>query len=150
MSGMRFYLVVINLFLLLQPCQASVDVVVQSQEFFLQKAKELKLADGKQWLALLHYHETFTGKVESQVDDARFFLSESGKTNPSLELEATIKSFINNKTSKKSQCQFPARYYWLSRELEFKKHGVFEQNCKEFKDWFYAIKPKTVSLVLTK
>ena len=94
---------------------AAASDVLQSA---IKQAEELQLGQHEIWLALLHYKtETLTWRFISQVDDARFFLAENGKTDAHAELVADLKAFLGASEEKKSQCLFPARWWWLKKQL---------------------------------
>jgi Domain of unknown function (DUF4105) len=103
-------------------------------------------AQHKQWLDLLHYHQSgFIQRFESQVDDEKFFLSKQGKYDPKSELEATLEAFKSVSPNKRSAiCRFPARYYWLKQQLPAITLPDF--NCPEFDDWFNRIDAKSLTL----
>jgi len=69
------------------------------------------------WRVLLHVRPGIRG-TQSLVDDPRFFLSPSGKTDPSAELSATLDGLFDNTSSPVPFCRFPARYAWLAGKLE--------------------------------
>lgn len=84
---------------------------------------------------------------ESEVSDKKFFLAPDGKTNASLELEATIYSlynevhFDNNSTA----CLFPARKHWLVEKLAMK--DLPKVQCDDFDYLIKRMNPKSVSLI---
>src|SRR3972149_2350286 len=55
--------------------------------------------------------------ARSLVDDPRFFLSPSGKTDPAAELLATLDGLFDNTSAPAAFCRFPARYAWLAGKL---------------------------------
>jgi len=84
----------------------------------IRQASELQLAQHEIWLALLHYKpETVSRRFISQVDDARFFLAEKGSTDPEAELIADIEMFLQTSDKAQAQCLFPARWWWLKKQL---------------------------------
>lgn len=105
-----------------------------------------KTAQHKQWLNLLHYHQSgFITTFESQIDDETFFLSKQGKHNPKKELEETIKAFKDINPNKPSAiCRFPARYHWLKQQHP--ELTLPDFNCPEFADWFNRIDAKSLTL----
>ena len=68
------------------------------------------------WRILLHYRPGIAGS-RSLVDDPRFFLSPSGKTDPAAELSATLDGLFDNTADPPYFCRFPGRYAWLARTL---------------------------------
>ena len=119
----------------------------------LQKAAhDKRLWEHRQWQVLLHYQPRAGGAgVESQVDDAAFFLSPSGKFDPPSELDATLASFFAPPDSEGGaehpQCQFIGRYQWLKQELGFDAEYLPEYACPQFDQWLEEMDPERVTLV---
>ena len=80
------------------------------------RATSLALHEDRYWRILLHVRPGIAG-TRSLVDDPRFFLSPSGKTDPSAELSATLDGLFDNTSSPAPFCRFPARYAWLAGKL---------------------------------
>ncbi len=109
-------LLVLTLFTVLSVCQAAVNEV--TLESVLQQAEELQLAEHESWYALLHYkRETVLRRFISQVDDERFFLHKTGRTDAHAELLANINAFFRGVEPSHAQCLFPARWWWLKQQL---------------------------------
>ncbi|WP_440906020.1 DUF4105 domain-containing protein [Catenovulum sp. SX2] len=109
----------------------------------------INLAKQRYWLDLLHFHQAgFIAPNQSQIDSAAFFLSPSGKTDAYAELVATVAAFkgdlATNKTVK-TQCLFPARYHWLSKQLPELKN--YQTACPEFSEWRDTLSPEKIYLV---
>ncbi len=81
------------------------------------KAASLGLPADLYWRILLHYRPGIAGS-RSLVDDPRFFLAPSGKTDPAAELSATLDGLFDNVAEAPAFCRFPARYSWLAKTLE--------------------------------
>jgi hypothetical protein len=117
------------------PAHATVtkgDIVKTAQ----QQADELQLSQHETWFALLHYkRETVLRQFISQVDDERFFLDKSGKTDAEAELKANIKAFFKNPESGHAQCLFPARWWWLKQQLDLA--DIYDVPCQKL-DVFMA------------
>jgi hypothetical protein len=112
----------------------------------IQRATELRLAQHPSWLALLHYkQEAFSADVISQADDDKFFLSESGKTQPQAELEANISAFLNPAVSGHKQCYFPARWHWIKQQLGFS--SKYDVLCPKLDAWLANVSTDGLSLV---
>src|SRR5262245_24205392 len=62
-------------------------------ETLIAKAHELRLAERKQWLRLGHYRPGLLG-TSSEADGRDFFLAKSGASDPSAELDATLRGFF--------------------------------------------------------
>ncbi len=58
------------------------------------RARTLDLANSRAWLALLHVKPSWWGKPASELAGADFFLSPNGATDPSAELEATVRAWF--------------------------------------------------------
>jgi len=119
----------------------------------LQKAAQAKrLWEHRHWQVLLHYQpRLWSGGVESQIDDAAFFLSPSGKFDPQAELDATLASFFappdQEEGAEHPQCKFIARYQWLKQELGFDAEYLPEYACPQYDDWVAEMDPDAVTLV---
>ena len=118
-------------------------LVIASSSSFAESKIET-LAKEPQWLKLLHYAPTYFGGSQSLVDDAKFFLSEEGDTDPLGELKKTIELLYSEKPDKDKYCRFQARALWLNKVYKplLKKH-----KCERFKEWIEAINTDAVSLV---
>ncbi|MGZ8430273.1 MAG: Lnb N-terminal periplasmic domain-containing protein [Candidatus Deferrimicrobiaceae bacterium] len=80
------------------------------------RAESAGLHEDRYWRVLLHVRPGIAG-TRSLVDDPRFFLSPSGKTDPAAELSATLDGLFDNTAVPPYFCRFPARYSWLARSL---------------------------------
>ncbi len=119
----------------------------------VQRSKNLKLSDEREWRILLHYSPNqFSKNFHSLVDDELFFLAKDGVNNPQDELEATLKGFFDKEVVETDQlqhpqCRFAARYYWLNQMLKFDNDKIIPQTCKRFEEWKDALRPKGATLV---
>ena len=110
----------------------------------------------------MHYkHETLLPRFISQVDDERFFLDKMGKTNPSAELKADIKAFLDSPKaasqseikaeteteaeSEHAQCVFPARWWWLKQQLNLA--GNYDVDCPKVDEFLGRIAHDKLFLV---
>ncbi len=114
-------------------------------------ARELRLAERRDWQLLLHYTPALLGGVISRADGAPFFLSPDGKTNPQAELDATLEKFFTDalvgRTGQQAQCAFPARYQWLKGQLGFDPARLPERTCERLQRWLDEINPAAVTLI---
>ncbi|MFQ5633671.1 MAG: DUF4105 domain-containing protein, partial [bacterium] len=106
------------------------------------------------WHLLLHYREDVWGNVEGQEDGPDFYNAPDGKTNPEAELAATLKSFFRRPESLKAgaehpQCNFPARYKWLKKELSFDSRRLPEVSCSRLEGWLANLNPEKITLVFS-
>ncbi len=121
-------------------------------EQLVQQALEKKLDQKRQWHLLLHYKGTWLGGYESEADGMDFFNAPDGKTDPQAELIATLRSFFKNPETLKSkeehpQCNFPARYKWLKRELAIDPNQLPRAECTRMENWLAQLEPQSVTLI---
>jgi len=118
------------------------------REEVLEEAHRLNLHEDPYWHILVHYKHTLRG-VESLVDDPAFFLAEDGKTNPSSELDATIRSFFEpvDDDDDPVVCRFVARFEWIRERLNLDTTRLPAAGCSAFMDFLDRIKPESVALV---
>lgn len=86
---------------------------------------------------MLHYNSESSG-FTSDVKSDDFFLHPEGRTNPRLELEATIKSILNDRPEENVHisCKFPARYKWLEKNLVWPQGKKLDYSlCPDYSDW---------------
>jgi hypothetical protein len=122
-----------------------------------QTARRMRLAEAEQWLRLGHWHATLSGYLESQADGDNFFMSPNGKTNPELELEATIEGFFSElapydpkeKAVQHPICQFPARFAWLSDQLKIDPSRLPAHDCARYEQFKSLVRPESVALVFS-
>ena len=117
-----------------------------SVEVYIERARQMKLSEQPGWRNLLHYKITRTGELESQADDAAFYLAETGATDPGAELEADLRGFFSHRLKAHPQCLFPARMHWLNRQLNFKGQ-VPVVECKKFNRWKTKFQVKQLTLL---
>lgn len=121
-------------------------------DIYIRKANNIKLYENIKWLSLIHYKKTVGGKYESIIDNKDFFLSDNGKCEPKSELEATIKAFFNsdNEETEMKQhaiCQFPARFEFLNKYLQFPKNLLPAVDCKRFNKFFSDVNPEGLTII---
>lgn len=102
------------------------------------QAQQQQLGLQPGWLNLLHYKKNLWGGLQSQADDARFYLSADGAHDPQAELLASLRGFFarpeHNQPHQHAQCRFPARLAWLDQQLNFSA-DLPEVNCESFERW---------------
>ncbi|HFE38807.1 MAG TPA: DUF4105 domain-containing protein [Gammaproteobacteria bacterium] len=117
----------------------------------LSQAKTLNLGNHPVWRALMHYKQGVFHDYVSQVDGKNYFISGEGKTNPEAELLATLASFFSTSKIKKTdllyQCQFPARYYWLDKQLHFSPKKLPRQPCEKFAYFTQALNATGLTVI---
>ncbi len=119
----------------------------ESKKYQIQifnKLKNSHLHQSNKWLSLLHY---YNGK--SVITDPKFFLSKYGKTNPKLELEATIKGIFNKKNLDNTHiiCKYPARVKFLTSKLSIKSSFLAKPDCLHFKNYLTKTSPEKIKIV---
>ncbi|MHA1550013.1 MAG: Lnb N-terminal periplasmic domain-containing protein [Alphaproteobacteria bacterium] len=132
--------------------------IFASVENIIFQIEQKKLWEDPQWQTLLHYKNN-----KSTVDSKSFFFAKDGKINPKEELIETIKSFSNptqsehvekinirknitqNFQHQHPQCTFPARFKWLSSQLNLS--SIKKQKCPAYQKWLKKVRPHTATLV---
>lgn len=151
--GMRLRFVGgVFLFFLLLVALPAVSQETSYQDELVEQARQIGLAERRQWLTLGHYQPSRLGVAWIGVlDSPGFYLAAEGKTDPRAELEATIASLFAPPAADSGtdhpQCVFVARYHWLKAELNFDPARLPEQICPEFQAWYDTIDPAQVTLV---
>lgn len=100
------------------------------------------------WLKLLHYSRH---GQRSEINSDDFFLSATGKTDPAAELRATLAAYFEpwlEDTDRNARCRFPARYFWLSQQIDLPGYGVREPRCGRLERWATPDRLRSVSLLL--
>jgi len=123
-------------------------------EQLVRKALEKQLDQKRRWHLLIHYKGTWWGGYESEADGMDFFNLPEGKTDPKAELIATIRNFFKDPNSLKPkeehpQCNFPARYKWLKRELSIDPNQIPKADCTRLDKWLDQLEPQSVTLVFS-
>jgi hypothetical protein len=117
-------------------------------EALIKTSRALGLAGDRYWLSLLHYKPARGGGYKSQADDAEFFSHPRGRTEPRLELEATLRAFFEpDSGDRHARCRFPARYHWLSRRLQFEPRRLPAVACTEYHEWRTTLNAHSATLV---
>ncbi|MBF0490992.1 MAG: DUF4105 domain-containing protein, partial [Candidatus Omnitrophica bacterium] len=119
-----------------------------SQEDILAKANTLDLAHHTTWLKLLHYEK---GSSHSSVMTEEFFVSLQGRNDPQVELEATIRAYFmpwGKDPNQSPRCRFPARYFWLSKQLSLPDYQLKDDRCINFEKWSLSDQVKSISVML--
>ncbi len=121
-------------------------------EELIQRARQLRLAESREWALLLHYQPGWLrSRAHSAVDAEAFFNASNGNHDPAAELQATLTRFFAGvrptEPDAHPQCVFIARYQWLKQRLGFDPQRLPEQSCPRFDDWLSAIDPHGVTLI---
>ena len=106
------------------------------------------VAKAKQWAHLLHYRtHPFTRRYISQNDSPNFFLADNGKSSLLAELQADLHQFLQTDLAdnQSAQCQFPARYHWLKKQLS--EIEFIDQSCSELEQWRDELNAEYLTLI---
>lgn len=119
-----------------------------------ERTRRLGLARDVYWHVLLHYHPASLGRTVSDVDNAAFFLSPSGKTDPQSELDATLRAFFQPLGSSSIEsieghprCAFPARFHWLKERLQWEDSWFPVVPCRNFEVYRAEFRAESVSFI---
>jgi hypothetical protein len=131
-----------------EPAHANDPVYLEE---LLRRAGAAELHKQRYWHLLLHYRRTLTGGYESEVDEAGFFLSPEGKSNPQAELQATIRQFFSTalvgRSRQPARCAFIARYRWLKKNLDIDEARLPPESCDRFQAWLKELNPASITLI---
>lgn len=118
-----------------------------------------KLASTKQWENLLFYRPQWLRPKKSFVISRDFFLSPDGEVNAEEELEASLRAFFKPEVPRSpdlpeqvnphAQCQFPARFHWLSTQLGFDFTKMKKIRCELLEDLMTDLDPQSMSFVFS-
>ena len=109
-------------------------------------ADSLRLHEHHSWRRLLHFE---SGEQTSSVLTDSFFLADEGRSNPRAELAATLSAYFQTDVNGDAhpRCRFPARYYWLSHQLELPGYEP-AQHCPKLQAWGLFEQVQSVSLLM--
>ena len=111
----------------------------------LSESKLNQLSKNPTWLKLIHYKNK-----KNEIISNTFYLSKD--KNPKEELISTLNAYKNfdnyNKNNNHPQCKFPARYYWLSQQLDLKRYNTIEPFCQNLKKWKALNNTTSISIIL--
>ncbi|MGM0564451.1 MAG: DUF4105 domain-containing protein [Pseudomonadota bacterium] len=121
----------------------------------IDAAQSKNLDQRDKWLALGHYkHGADRGDDNaSYIDDDGFFLADTGERDPAAELIATLqqlpasKALSDEQRNQHPRCRYPARYQWLSKELDFEPDDFGSIQCPDFTQWLDQVDAHSVTLV---
>lgn len=142
---------ILSIQLLLSP-QATCETSIESD---LSEEKISELSESLAWKKLLYYAPSWFRGQKSLVDDARFFISNTGHLNPKHELLATIREFSHKDDSLKQDalCKYPARRRFLERELGvtfIDPHPNSTSDiCRRYRTFTKTVASDSVSLVFS-
>lgn len=128
-------------------------VSAELPENLREEVEQKKLWDHPYWHKLIHYEKrTFGQGVKSQADGSGFFFSPKGKTNPKLELFATLSALLKpsepeTPNFQPPRCRFPARLRWLEKNLTSFQYTHQAPQCERLERWKKALNAQKVYYV---
>jgi hypothetical protein len=118
----------------------------------LRRAWTLRLAQDKAWLRLGHWNKTPVG-WKSEADGPQFFRSPRGKTDPTAELEETLRGFFDARPVTDelddAQCRFPARFAFLAARLDFDSTRLKPRPCPRRDEFLARIQARSATVVFS-
>jgi hypothetical protein len=121
-------------------------------EQLVLRARQAKLAEQRTWLRLGHYRNHLFGP-QSEVDGNTFFNAPTGKDDPQAELEATLRAFFVSQPKdplvQHPICHFPARFIWLSEQLQIDVKQLPRVQCPKYFEFVTKLDPKGVTLIFS-
>ncbi len=127
------------------------DTTTPYLQHLVQRAREARLGDQREWHLLLHYRANLFGGYTSEQDEPGFFMSSNGKTDPHAELVATLTQFFSaeliGRSKQPAQCAFVARYAWLKEQLSFDDTRLTPMKCDRFEQWLAEFEAQSISLI---
>lgn len=142
------------LFLALTFAPASAMAMAQTHaDKLIQQASAQQLAQHPYWLKLLHYRDkTWRNDRDnkSEIVSPGFFLADKGNTDPTEELNSTIRALfvpVSEHPDQHAQCRFIARYQWLKKMLDWRGIPVPNVVCNGFTQWSLNGAIDSISLV---
>ena len=116
-----------------------------------ERARQAQLAQARDWQVLLHYQPSLFGGPVSLIDDPRFFLAATGKTDPQAELDVTLAALFlpadPAQPEEHARCRFPARSRWLSETLGIAPEQLPAVACSEFEQAMAHVEPQRAVLI---
>ncbi|GFO67672.1 hypothetical protein GMLC_12510 [Geomonas limicola] len=114
-----------------------------------QRAVQQSLATERTWEVLLHYTRPWKGGIKSRIDDPAFFLAPGGRSEPQLELLATLAQMFKtpDRDGAYLACRFPARFAWLTSRLGIDPARLPEYRCSERDKALAAVEGRSAVLV---
>lgn len=122
----------------------AVTAAAQKEEMYTS-ADIRRLSDSIQWRALLQYDRRGRGSINQS---SYYIAGEKGRLDPYVELMATLAALdLPVEDSHHPRCRFPARYYWLSRELKNPRLSYIPEPCHALKTWIKKFSGRKISYV---
>jgi len=137
-----------RILLLILLMQAPSTLWAATYDQTLAEAERLNLSQDPTWLRLLHFER---GHEMSSVMTDSFFLAPNGRHDPREELQATLAAYFESAgdcDDAGARCQFPARYYWLSHQLELPGYELRAPGCEKLENWALFDHTQNISFLL--
>ena len=86
----------------------------------------------------------------SDVITTNFFLSPHGRLDPQAELSATIKAYFlpwGEDANQHARCRFPARYFWLAKQITLPDYRLHEPRCQRLAQWALFDRVQSISVL---
>ena len=120
-----------------------------TQTSFLSKKQIESISKKEKWQELLYFDKE---NNQSEVLDKSYFISKDGNRDALLELKATLDAYDIPFESYKDPnqhpiCRFPARYFWLNREVGLPYFTPINEHCTYLKKSFEKTKIDSISLM---
>ncbi len=111
----------------------------------MEKANTKKLFQTQTWQSLIH----FSNDAPS-INDPSFLLSYPNSS-PQKELSETIKVLLKKPQSdrKDAICKYPARFFWLKKELDFDESIFPSVKCDGFDEYLSETNADKIALVFS-
>jgi len=112
----------------------------------LEETSLKKLANNYTWNKLLHYKNK-----KSEILDKDFFISQNGNLDSQEELKETIEAYFSTTLKKDDshpRCKFPARYLWLSKQINLPNYAEIPNYCKKLSKWSVYKDTESISVIL--
>lgn len=129
-------------------CAALVDCA-----FAFDDVEIKRVSQSKTWHRLMHYHRSFPFyPLRSELDGSAFFFAPDGHKNPEAELRANLDAFLNpgdrkiGKLKQSPQCAYPARFEFLTKELNLK---IPKETCVKLDEYLGKFRAESATLVFS-
>ncbi len=106
----------------------------------------------RMWHVLMEYKSFPVKKLQSLVDDEKFFLSENGKYSSKDELEATILALFDDNISKDNDnlhpvCVFKGRLEWIVERFNVDRDKLPQKACTDYDEFREKLSPTSVTVI---
>jgi hypothetical protein len=122
-------------------------------EELVARAHTLHLADDVEWKRLGHWHRAPDGDFRGEPVGRLFWLASDGRTNPSAELDATIRGIWSAEPTDPDVqhpfCRFPARLMWLDEKLHLEASRLPARQCRRYSQFVGKLRATSVALVFS-